>query len=156
MLAFRTGGKHMLKALIATAIGFAAVPTDAADWYRVGHTNHSAIYTDAESVSREGEDLQVWEFAVMPAAAPGAWGMVAAKSRLAIRCQDRSYRRLQHISYLRNGTTRSVPGPENVTRQIAPPGSIVENLILLHCGQPHRAIRLIGISPEDDERRLIR
>jgi hypothetical protein len=154
MLALGPGGE-MRNVLIAAAIGFTAVPASAgaADWYRVGHTNYSVIYTDAESVSREGEDLQVWEYAVMPTATES--GMIGARTRLAIRCQDRSYRPVHTFLYRQNGTTNSVPNPD-APRQLAPPGSIAENTILLHCGQPHRGVRLTGVTPEEDARRQIR
>jgi hypothetical protein len=147
----------MRNVLVATACGIAFVPASAgaADWYRVGQTDHSVIYTDADGVSREGEDLQVWEYAVIPTATSSGWGLVGAKSRVAIRCQNRSYRTVQIISYFRNGRSNSRLNPD-APRQVAPPGSIVENMVLFHCRQSHRALRLTGITPEDDARRLIR
>ena len=142
----------MRKILVTAATILAATPTSAlaSDWYRVGLSARGVTYTDLESATREGPELQVWEYVIM--FAPTDTDMTSAKSRISIRCQDRSYRVLYSITYLQNGNSDSWSNDDNA-RRFAAPDSNVENLILFHCGNMQRGTRLVGVTPEQDARR---
>lgn len=142
----------MRKILIVAAALLASAPTPAraSDWYRVGLSESAVTYTDLESAVREGTDLQIWEYVIL--FAPTETGMIGAKSRLSIRCQDRSYRVLYMITYNQSGNSDSWPN-NNIVRRFAAPDSVIETVILFHCGNLQRGTRLIDATPEEDARR---
>lgn len=138
----------MRKLLIAVGalLAFPAA-AEASDWYRVGVNDLGVTYTDREAVVRDGEGLIVWEYVIWHV--PADTGMVRIKARMAIDCRDRSYRSLNFIAYRQDGTTRNWDSRYDMRRR-AEPGTIAENLIMVHCGDLGRGVRLGAISPEQD------
>lgn len=134
---------------IAALLAFPATAA-AADWYRVRLTERAATYTDLDSVVRNGDEIDIWEYAVW--FEPTDTGMIGAKTRMRANCRDRSYRLLQTTTYHRNGSTDSWPSTD-ATLRFAAPDTVIENLIRFQCGEPARSTRLGTITPEEDARR---